>query len=108
MIDTQKLKQFPLAFKAFENYIEKQYGSVLFIYNGSGVVRNEDLVHWLDSVNCIINISYYPTKQNSFSFEVSCVGNWYCDKDFYNTRDETTELSILKAFELLETKLKTN
>lgn len=109
MIDIQKLKQFPLAFKAFEGYIEKELGSVLFVYNGSNLVRNEDLINFLDRQGVFVNISLYPHRK-LFCFEVGCVtsNEWYCHPSFYETRNETTSNGIIKAFELLENKLKTN
>lgn len=108
MIDIQKLKQFPLGFKSFESYIENKHGSVLFLYNNSGAVRNEDVINFLDEQNVFLCISLYPTKNNGFSFEVDCITNWYSSDDFYKTRNESTSNGIIKAFELLETKLKTN
>lgn len=108
MIEIQKLKQFPLAFKAFEGYIEKQHGSVLFLYNGSGVVRNEDIVDFLDSSNVFIDIN--PVGHSDFQikhFEYCVLGMCNYTGRFL-TRTEAVNESILTAFELLETKLKTN
>jgi len=109
MIDLQKLKQFPLAFKAFEGYIEKQLGSVLFIYNGSNTVRNEDIILFLDEKHVFICIcgsrSFWPCTVTSYFLNQE---SNYERVESGKTRTESTELSLLKAFELLETKLKTN
>ena len=107
MIDIQKLKQFPLAFKAFEGYIEKEHGSVLFIYSGSGLVRDEDFINFLDEQGVFICVSIYA-MDNRFSFEIECAEDWYSEDNFYNIRGIATNEAILKAFELLENKLKTN
>ena len=107
MIDIQKLKQFPLAFKAFEGYIEKQYGSVLFIYNGSGIVRNEDLIDFLDNQKVFVDVLYFP-EDKRFTYEVFAINEWTEDELFFDGRNETTSNGTIKAFELLENKLKTN
>ena len=108
MIDIQKLKQFPLSFKAFEGYIEKQYGNVLFIYNGSGIVKNEDCLLFLDSNSVFVDIN--PVGHSDFQikyFEYCVLGLCNYTGRFL-TRTEAVNESILTAFKLLENKLKTN
>lgn len=111
MIDIQKLKPFPLAFKAFEGYIEKEHGSVLFIYNGSGVVRNEDVVEFLDKHKVFATQSILPNKIE-WIFNVVALFNSTSYSEVptrsFDTRNEAVNESLLKAFELLENKLKTN
>ena len=114
MIDIQKLKQFPLSFKAFEGYIEKQYGNVLFIYNGIGVVKNEDIVDFLDlnSVFVSIDINGSACKSKIRSYEYQSNGITSVEKrEVFNiktTRRQHESEAIQVAFELLERKLKTN
>ena len=131
MIDIQKLKQFPLAFKAFEKYIEKELGSVLFIYNGSNTVRNEDAISFLDDyyIHISTDIEIIGSDEWEFSYKITWLPiehdnekrrcGWLKTKYSYidggssysgawDTRNEATNESLLKAFELLENKLKTN
>ena len=107
MIDIQKLKQFPLSFKAFESYIEKQYGSVLFLYNGSGTIKNEDVVCFLDEKKIFIDVWLF-SGTDRFAIKIPNYMQWVPEDPLYVTRTDATEAVISKAFELLETKLKTN
>lgn len=109
MIDIQKLKQFPLAFKAFENYIEKQYGSVLFIYNGSGVVKNEDCLLFLDNKDIFVNICGCAKVWQSKTYtHIDGIYGEIDNLNFSKSRIGCSEKAIEVAFELLEIKLKTN
>jgi len=107
MIDIQKLKQFPLGFKQFEGYIEKQYGSVLFLYNGSGTIKNEDVVLFGDENGLHVTVGAFEDFKQKLNFNYYVLYN-VVDGSRYNTRNEATEAAIIKIFELLETKLKTN
>lgn len=107
MIDIQKLKQFHLGFKVLEQFAEKKYGTTLALYLEK--LTNEDAVCFLDEQGVYLDTSFYPHKKQ-FSFEVGCISTneWYCHPSFYETRNEVSSNGIIKAFELLETKLKTN
>lgn len=107
MIYIQKLKQFPLSFRILEKYSDKRFGTTLAVFMDK--LTNEELVSFLDEQGVFISITFYPYKK-TFNFDVGCMSTnkWHCSPHFYETRDETTSNGIIKAFELLETKLKTN
>lgn len=110
MIDIQKLKQFPLAFKAFDRCLKEQH--VLFIHCLCDYVRHEDVVWFLDKQKLFIDIDVSSKLDGSsnvfFTFKV--FNNTRLDENelFFEKRMEATEAAIQKAFELLEIKLKTN
>lgn len=113
MIAIEKLKQYPLSFKLLEQWIEKQYGSVLFLYNGSAIIKNEDFVEFLDDVKIMIetcavdgwdNWMFRIIKEDLMSpFFIA-----YEDDGEYVSRTEATTKAIEKGFELLEQRLKIN
>lgn len=107
MIDIQKLKQFPLGFRLFETYIYKQYGSTLFLYNDSGIIKNEDVLLFLDEQKMFLMVYIDPTGK-SWEYAVYDVGIYIRSSPEYSSRTIATEIGIEKAFELLENKLKTN
>lgn len=131
MIDIQKLKQFPLSFRLFETYIYKKYGSTLFLYNDSGIIKNEDIIYFFDIEDIFISsdMEMIGSDEWEFSYKIThlpaehCLEKRRCGffKTIYSykeyggtyigawrTRAEATDEALLKALELLEIKLKTN
>lgn len=106
-------KQNPLSFRLFEQWVEKQYGSILFIHNGSGLVKNEDAVSFLDHNRTMIEVFAVDAWDN-WMFRVVLEDRMapffvaYQDENECKTRQEATTQAIAKAFELLENKLKQN
>lgn len=105
MIDIQKLKQFPLAFKVFEGWCEKHFGTWLVLYLDK--VKNEDILLFLDEQNIHVTIGAMFSAKNEVKFVYHILED-ATDGIRYKNRTEAINESILKAFELLENKLKTN
>lgn len=104
-------KQNPLSFRLFEQWVEQNYGSSLFIHNGSGIVRNDSIIEFLDERMICVFEAYDKgnkrwtwlvwSKHEDEIIEDSIMSN-------FKKRNEATSEAIKKAFELLENKLKQN
>lgn len=107
MIEIQKLKQFPLVFRLLEEYSETRWTTRLAIFTDK--LTNEELVLFLDEQKIFLNATkrigcekwYYAISDHNTTLHKMS------ESDF-KTRTEATESGILKAFELLEHKLKQN
>lgn len=111
MIDFTKLKQTnPISFRLFESWIEKQHGTTLLFFTEK--ITNEEIVEFLDENRIFIDISCFLEYEKSedvyFGFEIYSCPKWTHDDRYYPRRDESTSNGIIKAFELLEAKLKIN
>ena len=109
MIDTQKLKQFPLVFRLLEEYAETRWTTRLAIFTDK--LTNEELVLFLDEqrIVCLITLHYkWSYKVIRPLEQVGWIGRLYACDNVFESRSSATEAAILKAFELLEHKLKQN
>lgn len=107
-----ELKQkFPVSFKLFEAWVEKNHETRLNIWNGT--IRNEDVVCWLDENKMNIQVSVkVDTKDNIWYLPYVWDSSDQTNEDVYADEDPSRKVStsnvITKAFELLEAKLKIN
>lgn len=113
MIDFTKLKQTnPISFRLFESWIEKQHGTTLLFFTEK--ITNEEIIDFLDlnSVFVSIDINGSACKSKIRSYEYQSNGITSVEKrEVFNvktTRRQHESEAIQVAFELLETKLKTN
>lgn len=109
MIDIQKLKQFPLVFRLLEEYAETRWTTRLAIFTDK--LTNEELVLFLDEQNvvCLVSLCYkWSYRIIRPSDQVGWIELLYTCDNAFESRSSATEAAILKAFELLEYKLKQN
>jgi hypothetical protein len=106
-----ELKQkFPVSFKLFETWVEKNHETSLNIWNGT--IRNEDFLFFLDKNGLFISIMFNRTGTGTFYWLINIakqtIGYAAYQKEDGLPRKDATEAGITKAFELLEQKLITN
>lgn len=109
MIDIQTLKQFPLVFRLLEEYAETRWTTRLAIFTDK--LTNEELVLFLDEKNvvCLVSLCYkWSYRIIRPSDQVVWIELLYTCDNAFESRSSATEAAILKAFELLEHKLKQN
>lgn len=130
MIDFTKLKQTnPISFRLFESWIEKQHGTTLLFFTEK--ITNEEIVYFFDIEDIFISseMEMIGSDEWEFSYKIThlpaehCLEKRRCGffktvysyKEYggtyigaWRTRAEATDEALLKAFELLEIKLKTN
>lgn len=112
MTNFSELKQNnPIAFRLFEQWVEKNHETSLNIWNGT--IRNEDVICWLDANKTMVEVFAVDAWDN-WMFRIvleDCMAPFFVahqEETEYRTRPEATTNAIIEAFGLLEDKLKKN
>ena len=105
MIDIKTLKQYPLSFKLLEEWVEQNHTTALALLLDK--VTNEELVEFLDENDLFLTIGATEGFDQTISF-MFYILRYSTYQETFKTRKDATEYAILKAFKLLEQKLKLN